>query len=610
MMLICVPYIKNAMWNHSTSGWSKTSRWTTSLLLTALLTCCSEVRAAPADRVEKIDQLMSTLFERGQFNGAVLVAEKGEIIYRKAFGKANFQTEADFTPETPSNIGSVTKQFAAMAIMILAERNKLTYDDSVSKYIPEFSSTAHFSRITLRHLLTHTSGIPDYGDLGIEDSGLDQKGLIAALLQREDTLAEPGLKYRYSNPGYALLGIVVERVSGKRFGDFLEQEIFKPAGMSNTFVHDGHGRKNERTAVGYGQFGQVDDADSTAIPGDGGMYSTVDDLFKWDQALYTDKLVRQSALVEAFSPGKVEQGTSTYGFGWNIADESGNKYLWHQGSQAGFRAFIGRRLTDKVTVIMLTNKGNSKRLDINTAIQNILAHKPYVLPRQSGAEKLYKTIRESGIRTAIDTFNNLKTAKSADYDLGETELNTLGYQLLYTDKRVSDAVAIFELNATEHPTSSNAFDSLGEAYRQNGERDLAISNYRTAVKLDPTNGHATAALKELQSKTRNWIVTLVAAGAAFASSGLGESGTSAHGRGNSELPPDARTKRCPVRETKEMNRFPLSSPVQLRLFCVKETFRILVFHRCERSNRLQSHGELSESSNSLHCSILGQLGRK
>ena len=492
-----------------------------SLLLTALLAWCAEVQAAPADRATEIDQLMSTLVKRGQFNGAVLVAEKGEIIYRKAFGKANFQTEADFTPETPSNIGSVTKQFTAMAIMILAERNKLGYDDSVSKHIPEFSSTAHFSRITLRTLLTHTSGIPDYGDLGIDDSGLDQKGLIAALLKKEDAFVRPGLKYRYSNPGYALLGIVVERVSGKRFGDFLEQEIFKPAGMSNTFVYDNLGKKNERTAVGYGQFGHVDDGDPTAIPGDGGIYSTVDDLFKWDRALYTNKFVRQSALVEAFSPGKVEQGASTYGFGWNIVDENGNKYLWHQGSQAGFRAFIGRRLTDRVTVIMLTNKGNSKRLEINAAIQNILADKPYVLPRQSGAEKLYKTIHDSGIQTAINTYDNLKNAKSADYDMGETELNTLGYELLYADKRVSDAIAIFNLNATEHPASSNAFDSLGEGYRQKGERDLAISSYQTSVKLDPTNGHAVAALKELQSNTTNWIIALVVAGAALGLIGLG-----------------------------------------------------------------------------------------
>ncbi len=430
----------------------------------ALLMWCAAVHAVSADKTAGIDKLMSALHERGQFNGTILVAVRGHAIYRKAFGKANFQTGADFTPETPSNIGSVTKQFTAMAIMILAEGKRLSYADPISKYIPEFCRSSQLSGITLRQLLNHTSGIPDYGDLGIDDSGLDQQGLIAALLKKEDLLAKPGLKYRYSNPGYALLAVVIERVSGKRFGDFLEHETFKPVGMRNTFVYDSPGKKNTSAAVGYSQFGKVDDGSPTAIPGDGGIYSTVDDLFKWDQALNTDLLVNQSALAEAFTPGRVEEGTSTYGFGWNVEEKDGSKLLWHTGSQAGFRAFITRRLADRVTVIMLTNKGNSKRQDINAAIQNILADRPYSLPKQSGAEKLYKTIHESGIQAALRFYDALKNANSNDYDLGESELNTLGYQLLYGDKRVSDAIAIFKLNTMEHPASSNAFDSLSEAY--------------------------------------------------------------------------------------------------------------------------------------------------
>jgi CubicO group peptidase (beta-lactamase class C family) len=449
-------------------------------------------------QANEIGKLMSALHERDQFNGAILVARQGKIIYRGGYGKANFQAGADFTTDTPSNIGSVTKQITAMSIMMLAERKKLSYDDPVSQYISEFSRSAHFSRITLRHLLSHTSGIPDYGDLAIDDSGLDQKRLIAALLNKEGVFAVPGLRYRYSNPGYVLLAIVVERVSGKRFGDFLEQEIFKPLAMGATFVYDSPGKKAARAAVGYDQFGKMDDGTLTAIPGDGGVYSTVDDLFKWDQALYTDKLVRQSTLSEAFTPAKVQEGSSTYGFGWNVVEEGNSKYLWHQGSQAGFRAFIGRRLAERITVIMLTNKGNSKRLDINTAIQNILAAKPYVLPKQSGAEKLRKTIQESGIQAALHTYDSLKNATNADYDLGESELNTLGYQLLYGDKRASEAIAIFALNTREHPSSSNAFDSLGEAYQAHSEKGLAVNSYQTAVRLDPTNGHAVAMLKELK----------------------------------------------------------------------------------------------------------------
>jgi CubicO group peptidase (beta-lactamase class C family) len=476
--------------------------------LSSLLIWCAVVHAAPANESAEIGALMTTMYQRGQFNGAILVAVHGNTIYRKGFGKLNFPAGADFTPETPSDIGSVTKQFTAMAIMMLAERGRLSYEDPVSKFIPEFYRSAHLSQITLRQLLNHTSGIPDYGYLGIDDSGLGQQGLIAALLKKDDLLAKAGLKYRYSNPGYALLAVVVERVSGKRFGEFLEQEIFAPVGMSNTFVYDAPTKKNARTAIGYGQFGQVDDGGPTAIPGDGGIYSTVDDLFKWDQALYTERLVHQSTLAEAFAPGKVQEGTSTYGFGWNIGQDGDSKYLWHQGSHAGFRAFIGRRLADRVTVIMLTNKGNSKRQDINAAIQNILAAKLYILPKQSGAETLYKTIHESGIQAALQLYVALKHAKSDDYDVGESELNTLGYQLLYGDRRVSDAVAIFKLNAIEHPWSSNAFDSLGEAYRANGERNLAIVSYSLAILLDPANGHSAAELKKMRSAGALWIAFL------------------------------------------------------------------------------------------------------
>jgi CubicO group peptidase (beta-lactamase class C family) len=476
----------------------KAAGWTASFVASCLLSWSASGYGAQVERSAEIGNLMSTLFARGQFNGAVLVAEHGHILYRQGFGEANFQTGEKFTPETPSNVGSVTKQFTAMAVMILAERNKLNYDDLAAKYIPEFSRSSHLSKITLRHLLTHTSGIPDYGDLGISDAGLTPKGLITAILEKEALLAKPGQKYRYSNPGYSLLAIVVERVSGKTFADILETEIFKPVGMSSTFVYDSPRKRTSAAAVGYDQFEQIDDSGPTAIPGDGGIFSTVDDLFKWDQALYTDKLVRQSTLSKAFTPAKVEEGTTTYGFGWNVTENAGDENVWHTGSQAGFRAFIERGLTKKITVLMLTNRGNSKRLDIHNAIRNILAAKPYVLPKQSGAEKLYKTVHESGIRAALQMYDALKNEKNVDYDLGESELNTLGYQLLYRDQAAGEAIAIFKLNTVEHPHSSNAFDSLGEAYRKNGDKDLAISSYQTAIKLDPTNGHAAAMLSELQ----------------------------------------------------------------------------------------------------------------
>lgn len=477
------------------------------LVFSVLLIWSVHAHASQSEQATKIASLMASLHERGQFNGAVLVAERGNIIYRGAYGKANFKTNADLTPETPFCLASVTKQFTAMAIMILAEQGRLSYDDPVSKYIRELSRTERTSKITVRHLLTHTSGIPDFGDLGIDDPHLTQEGLIQALLQKESVFSSAGRKYRYSNPGYILLAIVVEKVYGQSFSDFLEQRIFRPLRMDNTFVFDTALKRNQQAAIGYNQFGQEDDVQATSTPGDGGIFSTVDDLFKWDQALNTDKLVPQSALAVAFTPGKVEEGTSTYGFGWNVGDNDNGKYVWHSGSTAGFRAFIERQLAERVTVILLTNRGNSKRSEINDAILNIVAGKPYLMPRMSGAEKLYGVIRESGIQAALRLCDSLKT--NLDYDLGESELNSLGYQLLYGDNRVQDAIAIFKLNTSAHPLSSNAYDSLAEAYRKSGADKLAISNYQNAVMLDSANLHAVAMLKEMGQHPRNRFTLLL-----------------------------------------------------------------------------------------------------
>ena len=230
-----------------------------------------------------------------------------------------------------------------------------------------------------------------------------------------------------------------------------------------------------------------------------GIYSTVDDLLKWDQALYTGRLVRQSALARAFTPGRVKEGTSTYGFGWNVGEQEGRKFVWHQGAVGGYRALIERRLAEKITVIILTNKGNSKRLEMNDAILNILNGKPYVFPKRSIAEAMYETISKQGLQAGMKTYESLRSANDAIYDFTESELNSLGYQLLYGNRKTSEAIEVFKLNTVTYPKSSNAFDSLGEAYQVRGDKELAIKNYRKAIELDPTNLHSVDMLKKLSS---------------------------------------------------------------------------------------------------------------
>jgi CubicO group peptidase (beta-lactamase class C family) len=472
----------------------KSSQFVKSLFC-LLLALPISVYALPSDRDGEIDRLMRTLHERGQFNGSIIVAIWGKAIYRKAYGEADFQTHRKFKPETISNIGSVSKQFTAMTVMMLAEQNKVSYDDPVSKYIPELGGS--LNGITLRHLLNHTSGIPDVGDLGIDHPTLTNDEVLRRLAKPDYLVSKPGERYRYSNPNYVLLAVVVERVSGRRFADFLAEKILRPLGMLNTFVYNGSPHDSNSISVAYDQFGNRADADDL-MTGSSGVYSTVDDLLKWDQALYTEKLVRQSTLAEAFTPGRVKEGTSTYGFGWNVEEKDGRKFIWHQGATGGYRALIERRLAEKITVIILTNKGNSKRLLMADAILNILNDKPYALPKRSIAEAMYEAIGRQGIQPAIKTYESLRAANDKAYDFSESELNSLGYQLLSGNHKTSEAIEIFKLNTVAYPKSSNTFDSLAEAYQVSGNKELAIKNYQKAVELDPTNLHAVDRLKKLQ----------------------------------------------------------------------------------------------------------------
>ena len=464
-------------------------------LFCLLLILPMSVNALPSDRASEIDRFMTALHDRGQFNGSIIVAIGGKAVYRKAFGEASFQSHRKFTAATISNLGSVAKQFTAMTIMILGEQGKIKYDDPVSKYTPEFAGT--LNRITLRHLLNHTSGIPDVGDLGIDHPRLTNDEVLRRLSKPDFLVSKPGEKYRYSNSNYVLLAVVVERVSGQHFADFLAEKIFKPLGMHDTFVYDGSPRDMTSMASAYDQFGNPAGG-GALITGSGGMYSNVDDLLKWDQALYTERLVRQSTLAEAFTPGQVKEGVSIYGFGWNIGDQEGRKFVWHQGATGGFRALIERRLTERITVIILTNRGNSKRLEINDAILNILNGKPYVFPKHSIAEAMYETISKQGIQPALKSYESLRSANDTTYDLSESELNSLGYQLLYGNRKASEAIEVFKLNTVGYPKSSNAFDSLAEAYQVSGKKELAIKNYQKAVELDPTNLHSVDMLKKLQ----------------------------------------------------------------------------------------------------------------
>ncbi|MBA4853779.1 serine hydrolase [Emticicia sp. BO119] len=463
------------------------------LLLYLSLLLCAFSNARAADISQRIDSLMNALSQRGQFSGSILVAVGGKVIYRNGFGEADREAHIPFRPNTVSCIGSLAKQFTSMAIMLLAEQDKLQFDDPVTKYVPEINTFAE--GITIRHLLTHTSGIPDVGDLGIDNPRLNNDLVIKTLQGYKANVAKmfmaPGLKYRYSNTGYMLLDVITERLSGQNRDDFMLQQVFHPLQMADTFVWVGKSSNPKNAALGYTPYGDLNRGVT------GGVYSTVDDLFKWENALSTEKLVHKATLDIAYTPYPVKEGTSTYGFGWNITAKDGNQFIWHTGNTGTYRAFIGRMLPERIAVIMLTNKGISKRMEINEAIVNMIHKKPYEMPKISIAEHLDMLIKQEGIDKAIEKYQSYQTNDTKNYDFAESELNSLGYELM-SKRKGKEAIRIFELNTIAYPTSSNAFDSLAEAYYNIGNKELAIKYYKKALELDPKNLSSLGMLKKLK----------------------------------------------------------------------------------------------------------------
>jgi len=435
--------------------------------------------ASRRNQAETIRRMLMELHENDEFTGNVLVAQAGTVIYRDAIAPTPDDARTLLT--IPSNIGSLAKTFTAMAVMMLAEQGKLRYDDPIARHVPELDGAT--PGITIRHLLTHTSGIPDVGDLAIDRPRLRQRDVVNTVRTHHARFARPGLSYRYSNTGYMILAMAVENASARTFDGFLQTAIFDPLDMNSTRPESGP-RKPED------------------VKGDGGLVSTVDDLLKWDQALAAERLVRAKTFTEGLVPAKVAEGESTYGFGWNVAQRDGDTYMWHTGNADGRRAFLGRRLDDRIAIIILT-KGNSRRVEIADAIVNILHGRPYDPPKLSIARRLLAEIDKRGIDAGLALYEDLRATAGTRYDLAEPELNSLGYTLL-DRRRHADAIRVFERNVRQFPTSSNAFDSLGEAFYRSGRPAEAEQAYSRALELDPSNVNARATLLKLKSRTWQW----------------------------------------------------------------------------------------------------------
>jgi CubicO group peptidase (beta-lactamase class C family) len=311
--------------------------------------------------MEPVDEEFAE-FDGADVPGLVFMSvENEEVSLVRSYGLANLQTRERCQPRTNFRLASVTKSFTAMAILILAERGALSLDDKLAGFFPGFPPCGN--DITLRHLLTHTSGLLDYEDLipAGTDVALKDRNVLEILQRQDKTRFEPGARFRYNNGGYALLALIVEAVSKRTFAEFLRENIFGPLGMDNTVAYEAGVSEVPHRALGYSKrgaaFEPTDQSLTSAVLGDGGIYSSALDLFKWDQALYTEKLIRRPLLQEAFAAhsGVSDVEGSGYGFGWYV--ERGR--VWHYGATCGFSASFHRFPARKRSVILLANRSEA-----------------------------------------------------------------------------------------------------------------------------------------------------------------------------------------------------------------------------------------------------------
>jgi len=321
---------------------------------------------AGADEDKKVKAIFDAFVKQGQPGGTVIVVKDGKELYKGAFGLADIEKRTPLTPSHMFHLASAGKQFTGVGIMMLFQEGKLKYDDPIGSYLPELE---HFGpKMTIRSMLYHISGIPEiYSDTDLNDkllklSPMPNNGDVIAVLATTPPEREPGLKYEYSNVGYDMLGSLIEKLSGKPFEAFMEDRIFGPVGMHDTFSLP-NDRRNTDSHVAHsytrsnGKIVAFDTDPGDFTLGSGSIYTTVEDMALYDKALNDGKLVRPATLAEAFKPGKLNDDTSVkYGFGWELDEFNGVPCITHDGSWLAFRTAYLKFPSQKLTVVLLLNR--------------------------------------------------------------------------------------------------------------------------------------------------------------------------------------------------------------------------------------------------------------
>jgi CubicO group peptidase (beta-lactamase class C family) len=369
------------------------------ILLIAAIGALQVARSSEAQIDNSIDSILSRDIEPDAPGLAALVKDHGRILFEKGYGVRELSTRAKIDPQTNFRLASFTKQFTAMAVMLLVQDHKLHYDDRLTAIFPDFP--AYGKAIMVRHLLTHTSGLPDYetlmeqeekakGSIWSAEHQIQDNEVLSLLEKQSAGKFAPGTSWAYSNSGYVVLGLIIAKVSGMPYREYLQRNIFAPLGMNHSVVYQKGINEVDRRAFGHSKekdtLVRTDQSSTSATLGDGGIYSNVVDLAKWDEALQKHTLLSEEEMAPALSPVVLADGAQphwpkdtdsdnlapgkpvAYGYGWFLDPYEGHPRLWHSGSTMGFRTVIERFPSDGLAIVILCNRTD---LDVKALSEKI-----------------------------------------------------------------------------------------------------------------------------------------------------------------------------------------------------------------------------------------------
>ena len=458
------------------------------ILSARFLRCLASVMLAPiavaAPPAAAVDAFIARYQALGLFNGSALVADGGQVVLKKGYGLANMEWNIPNAPDTKFRLGSVTKQFTATLIMQLVEQGKVELEAPVSRYLPDYPAKTG-DRVTVRHLLTHTSGIPGYTEIPSWGAKLRDPYSPAKFIDffsKLDLFFEPGTRFSYSNSGYFLLGVILEKITGQPYEKLLRERIFTPAGMNDS-GYDSTAPLLSKRAAGYdknfdGSYVNTGYLDMSQPYAAGSLYSTVEDLYRWDQTLYSEKVLSKASKERMFTPG-----ISHYGFGWQITSKDGVTTIEHGGGINGFNTVITRNPDSKRLIVLLNNTGGAPLNPMAAGIRAILDGKTPTMPKEPGAVEIYKTYQASGLEAAMKRVEEMKSG--SQYDAGDGEIGRFAGHLLATGK-AADALTVAKIVAERAPKSEGVAALLARAQAANGHRVEAIQGWSRAIELSDT----------------------------------------------------------------------------------------------------------------------------